>query len=57
MCGIFAIFNKAQKDIKSDYNTIIRKCFMKGKDRGPESNTLLKIDNDFLIFPKFLVYF
>jgi len=55
MCGIFAIFNKAQKDIKSDYDTIIRKCFMKGKDRGPESNTLLKIDNDFLGFHRLAI--
>lgn len=55
MCGIFSIFNQTQKEIKSDYDTIIRKCFMKGKDRGPESNTLLKIDGDFLGFHRLAI--
>jgi asparagine synthase (glutamine-hydrolysing) len=55
MCGIFAIFNKKNEEISLAYDTIIRKSFMKGKNRGPETNALLKYDENFIGFHRLAI--
>ena len=69
MCGIFAIVNKntsveenklygikeGKKFGDDEYHDIINDSFMLGTNRGPESQTLLKIDNNYLGFHRLAI--
>jgi asparagine synthase (glutamine-hydrolysing) len=57
MCGIFAIFNQDKQNLlyQKKYDALIRHNFMKGKSRGPEKNTLLKKNGDYIGFHRLAI--